>query len=356
MTCKDVEILLAALAEGVLSDQENHAIESHLRSCASCRKALADLRKTGETVKGLGQVDPPPWLKTRVMARVREEAEQKGFLRKFFYPLHIKVPIQALATVLIAVVAWNVYKTGEPEYKQIVPPAAVQEEQRVKTSGESPNIEKPAPETKRETASKTGISEQRDFAPPAPRREGQTELPKTVIPERAKADEAASVATPGTPGTAAVPVKDGEAVGGVSAVGPSEKKEAMPYPSGQPKQKTRDAAAGAYAAKKQAAPAAAPPALSKAGQAGTAPEMTLRVGNAGEASDVIENEVKRLGGRISEKQTSENRIILTARIGMDRVEALRTKIRSMGDVRESFPDTMRSGAGGDIIRIEIRQD
>ncbi len=358
MTCKDVGILLAAMVEGVLSDQESRAVESHLRSCESCRKALADLKKTDVRVKGLEEVEPPPWLKTRVMARVHEEAAQKaGFLRKLFYPLYIKVPIQALATVLIAVIVWNVYKTEEPEYRKVLPPVSVQEEQKGSPSGESFKSETPAGEPKSKAAFKAVVPEKKDFAPPAPRQQVQTELPQATIRERAKADEAV-VASSRAPRPAATSVKDRAVEEGVGGVSPQERKEAVPVPSGQPKQKTLDVAVGAEAnvAKKQAAPAAVPPALSKAAPAKPAPEITLRVGNGGEASDVIENEVKRLGGRISDKQTFQNRITLTASIGVDRVEALREKIRSMGDVRESFPDTERTGTAECIIRIEIRQE
>ena len=137
MTCKEIEDLLPGMIDGALADAEKKRIEAHLETCASCRKAFADLRKSDERVKSLEEVEPPPWLKTRVMARVREEAGQKeGIFRKLFYPLHVKVPIQALATVLIAVVAWNVYKTGEPEFRQMAPPpVAVKRPRKLRLRG-----------------------------------------------------------------------------------------------------------------------------------------------------------------------------------------------------------------------------
>ncbi len=70
-------------------------------------------------MQGLEEVEPPPFFEQRIMSRVREEAGQKqGILRKLFYPLHIKIPIQALATLLVAVLAFYVYQKGEPEMKQ----------------------------------------------------------------------------------------------------------------------------------------------------------------------------------------------------------------------------------------------
>ena len=50
------------------------------------------------------------------MARVREEAEGKrGLLRKLFYPLHIKIPLEAVASILVVVLAVYVFKATDPE-------------------------------------------------------------------------------------------------------------------------------------------------------------------------------------------------------------------------------------------------
>ena len=123
MTCKEIEDRLPAYLEDLLSPEEKESIEGHLAVCSRCRRAVADLKKADELVRNLGEVEPPPFLEQRIMSRIREESGQKkGLLRRLFYPLHIKVPIQALASVLIAVIGFYVYQTGEPEMKQIVSP------------------------------------------------------------------------------------------------------------------------------------------------------------------------------------------------------------------------------------------
>jgi len=77
----------------MVSPEEQELIEQHLASCRSCSTALYELNRVGEAVKNFKEVEPPPWMKQKIMARVREEAEQrKGVFRKLFYPLHIKVP------------------------------------------------------------------------------------------------------------------------------------------------------------------------------------------------------------------------------------------------------------------------
>jgi hypothetical protein len=122
MTCNEIENRLPVYREDLLSPEERKIIAGHLTSCPRCSRAFAGLKKAEQLVHGLGEVEPPPFFEQRIMSRVIEEAGQKqGILRRLFYPLHIKVPIQALATLLVAVIAIYVYQTGEPEMRQMAP-------------------------------------------------------------------------------------------------------------------------------------------------------------------------------------------------------------------------------------------
>ena len=122
MTCNEIENRLPAYLEDLLSPEERKSITGHLTSCPRCSRAFAGLKKAEQLVRGLGEVEPPPFFEQRIMSLVIEEAGQKeGILRRLFYPLHIKVPIQALATLLVAVLVIYVYQTGDPEMKQMAP-------------------------------------------------------------------------------------------------------------------------------------------------------------------------------------------------------------------------------------------
>lgn len=124
MNCNEIGNLLPAYLENLLSPEEKKNIEGHLASCPRCSRAYEALKKTDEIVQDLTEVEPPPFFEQRIMSRVREEAVQKqGVLRKLFYPLYIKVPIQAFATLLVAVIAFSVYRTVIPELKDLAPPA-----------------------------------------------------------------------------------------------------------------------------------------------------------------------------------------------------------------------------------------
>ena len=124
MNCKDVENNLPLYEDDVLSVAEKQAVEHHLKSCSKCAKSLAQLRKTGKLVEGLAEVEPPPWFKQKIMSRVREEAEKKSLAQKWFYPLRIKIPVQIMAAIVIAVLAVYIYRSGDEQMKVVMPPTS----------------------------------------------------------------------------------------------------------------------------------------------------------------------------------------------------------------------------------------
>ncbi len=118
MNCPDIKEKLSAYLDGMTDPAEKAAIEKHLSSCRQCSTDLAELGKTVGRLRALEGVEPPPWLSRKIMARIREEKQKKGFIQRLFYPLHVKVPIQALATVLIAVITVYIFKTLQPDVLQ----------------------------------------------------------------------------------------------------------------------------------------------------------------------------------------------------------------------------------------------
>ena len=190
----------------------------------------------------------------------RGGTERRVFLRKLFYPLHIKVPIQALATVLIAVVAWNVYKTGEPEFRQMAPPPAeIQEAPQAQAPPEAAPAAGPA---KRDESPAT--PEKKAFAPPP----AQVQEPS---PQGAATDREETVAEAEKPlerlraaKGAAGPAKDEDAPRGPGAARPGEADRVLE--ARDQKQKAVKAPVGAVAkeAEKQEARPAASPTMSAA--------------------------------------------------------------------------------------------
>jgi hypothetical protein len=121
--CKDIENSLPLYTEDLLSADEKKAVEEHLAECVDCSEALADLKKVAAITQKLTAIEPSPWFKQKIMARVREEAEKKSFAQKWFYPLRIKIPVQIMATIVIAVLAVYIYRSSDEQMNVVLPGA-----------------------------------------------------------------------------------------------------------------------------------------------------------------------------------------------------------------------------------------
>ena len=125
MKCGQIQKMLPACLDGNLSKTETALVENHLAACDSCRASFKEYQQARQRVKKLEEVEPPPGFAQKIMARIEQEEEKKtGLFRKLFYPLHIKVPIQAVAMVVVAVLAIQTYRSVESQ-KQTAPPDAI---------------------------------------------------------------------------------------------------------------------------------------------------------------------------------------------------------------------------------------
>ena len=119
MDCNNLEDKLSAYLDNELSFQERAEIEMHVKGCEKCSLALKELQNTVAHVKGIEEVEPPAWLEQKIMAKIREESVQPvGFVEKFFSFINIKASLPALATVAIAVTAFMLFRTIEPEVQK----------------------------------------------------------------------------------------------------------------------------------------------------------------------------------------------------------------------------------------------
>jgi hypothetical protein len=111
--CSEIREKLSAMTDGMLTPDEIRAVEEHIANCSTCATALEDMRKVVGHLQTLEQVEPPPWMTQKVMAKVRSldtVQEKKGFFSWLFQPSTIKVPLGALATVVLAVTAYFIFE------------------------------------------------------------------------------------------------------------------------------------------------------------------------------------------------------------------------------------------------------
>ncbi|OPY84664.1 MAG: hypothetical protein A4E72_02123 [Syntrophus sp. PtaU1.Bin208] len=172
MNCRDIEKLLPAYLEDLLPPEERRNVQEHLAACQRCCKSLADLQQMETVLSDLEAVSPPPWMKQRIMARVREEEQpEKGFFRKLFSPHFLKIPLSTAALLLISVLAFYVYRGQELELRKegihiaLPPPVA---EQRIEKQEPSRTVPAPlasSPRTYTEPALSQKISPSRKSLP-----------------------------------------------------------------------------------------------------------------------------------------------------------------------------------------------
>ena len=115
-----MEEKLIAYIEGTLSEEEKLIIDEQLKESQEMRESLSDLRKTIQLLTKLEEVETPNQFTEKIISRVREETEQKnGIFKRLFSPLHIKLPIQAIAIIFLVAVSIFIYRAYQPEPDKI---------------------------------------------------------------------------------------------------------------------------------------------------------------------------------------------------------------------------------------------
>jgi hypothetical protein len=341
MTCHEIENRLPAYREHLLSPEEQKGIAGHLASCPRCSRAFADLKKAEELVQGLVEVEPPPFFEQRIMSQVREVAGRKqGILRRLFYPLHIKIPLQALATLVVAVLAFHVYQQGGPEMKQMAPlPIPLTEQRKDQVEAESPMTLAAPPAVrpvKRAPAGDLPEMNRRRFVAPPVEKRGPREMiadSRTPMPE-----ETPVAAKPAAPVMAAKE-KDTSPAGKEALdktrdrVGKQDSAKALEtlLPEQKQKEKTADiGAAVGESGKMTFAPA--PSRLAAATIKRSAMDLTIQVRDVGAALREIETRFAQVNARIIERQHRKESEFLKAEIATQNVAAFLDRLEAIGRV------------------------
>ncbi|HEV8533574.1 MAG TPA: zf-HC2 domain-containing protein [Methylomirabilota bacterium] len=235
MTCHETRERLSELLDEALLARERTDVEAHLAGCPECRRELERLRATVSLLARVEPVRAPAGFVDRVMAAVRPVPWYRRLAAWIFLPLSIKLPAEAAAMALIAIMAVYLFQR-DPELRQTVRPDL---------QVTPPRAEAPAPREEQPASSpvpppfKAAKVERRRGMEPA--RENVQEA------ERATRDERVASTQPSPSATAEDKLtekkREGE-VGRLQKEGQAPQSAAPPAP---------------YAAPAPAAPAQAPP-------------------------------------------------------------------------------------------------
>ena len=124
MQCEDIREQLSAYLEDELEAGARRVIEDHLRQCAECRTELTLLRRTVATLRSLEELEVSPRLAAAVDRRLptRGPSPWERLTSWLFFPLHVKVPLQAVALLLVSVGAVYLYRSA-PELAEAPRPS-----------------------------------------------------------------------------------------------------------------------------------------------------------------------------------------------------------------------------------------
>jgi hypothetical protein len=343
MTCSEIENRLPAYLEGLLSPEEKKSLALHIASCPRCSRALADLEKTEKLVQGLTEVEPPPFFEQRIMSRVREEAgRRQGILRRLFYPLHIKLPIQALATIVVAVLAYHVYQQGDSEMKRMAPlmvPLTEQGGIQVE-SPKTPASPPTATPFKRSPAPARDLPEMRPqrFASPLSPPFEKWESGERSAGSRAPIQgESPAAAKPAAPVMAAkekdIPSSREEGFGKVQdRTGREDSAKAIETLSPEARREKAAAAGAVSREDRQTGAAPAPTRMTAAAIHRSAMELTIQVRDLEAALRELESRLNRVSARIIERQHRSEGEFLKAEVDAQRVAALLDLLEAIGKV------------------------
>lgn len=120
MRCEQVQERLSEYLEGLLDHENRTAVQGHLFSCSRCQAEAQALAQSIQVVAELPPVEPPPGFSQKVMACIREEAERPRLWQRLFLPMRIKIPIHAMALLLVAGLAVYLYQANQPLQKEMM--------------------------------------------------------------------------------------------------------------------------------------------------------------------------------------------------------------------------------------------
>jgi len=126
MGCQDVRNQLSAYLEDELGVAPRRVVEDHLRECVRCQGELVLLQRTVALLRGLDELEVPARLADAVGARIapRKTFDWGRLASWLFFPIHVKLPIQAVALLLVSLGAVYLYRTA-PELAQAPAPPPV---------------------------------------------------------------------------------------------------------------------------------------------------------------------------------------------------------------------------------------
>jgi hypothetical protein len=345
MDHNDIRHRLSEYIDGSVTAEERAKLEEHLMTCSACSDALRELQKTIEHIKSVEEVEPPVWMTQKIMARVRPGAEEKKSLfQRFFFPLSVKLPIQAVAVLFLTVTAFYIYRNIQSA--PISSEAPVQEFEAGKEPPPAPALR----DKREEPKTSKDASAPAKKVPQAPEYKAldmklEYEKPAPPVALGKAVESAPAAAKPFEP------ARKGQE-------GQSDEMPKEPRASAN-KQEASAPAMGLTAGREPRMEGTALAGKAKAamaeGGAENAVDLTMKVREFDTAEKEIAMAVTAFGGKIIKTAPSVDKSVILVSINRDKFAEFLSKVKTIGDVKERVPTPI--GREGHLtIRITMTKN
>jgi hypothetical protein len=313
MTCHDARESLSAYLDEALSADERRLVEAHLAGCPECARELERLRGTVALLHRVEPAHAPAGFVDRVVEAARPRPWYRRLLALAFLPLSAKLPVEATALVMVALLAvYLVERTPtlkeaarEPAPRQESGGRLVERAERLEPAG------RPALGERRAERDREEARAPRDASPPL-----------AAAPPAAPAPTAAPAAPapappPAVPGPPAAPSAAGPAPSppaAAKAESPAEGTSAnLARPDAESRQQALERAAGSArpvpSAPRLAAKRAQPP-------ADVVARVSVKDREAAERE--LAQLIARVGGRETERRREDEATVVEALVPQSR--------------------------------------
>lgn len=153
MKCDQVRQAFSDLYDETLSGAPLVTITQHLATCQECRAEWTAFRNAMLAVSDLGGAEPSLGFAARVRQRIETIPRWQRALYWLFFPLRVKVPIQALALFLVAFAGLLLYQRSpemlrQAEVRPATQPPVTREVPATTPAPAAPQLKKESAETK----------------------------------------------------------------------------------------------------------------------------------------------------------------------------------------------------------------
>jgi hypothetical protein len=135
MECLRAKELLSDYLDGILDTQSAAQLEVHLSGCTGCRQQLDVLKALVRELNRLEPVKPPHDFLDQIHERLEPRPWLDTIVKKLFFPLRIKIPLElatavAMAVIIVGVINIQNKEISTPQPSQITIARSVAEEEQ----------------------------------------------------------------------------------------------------------------------------------------------------------------------------------------------------------------------------------